>query len=360
MIKMQRLFFYIRNKFLGPRKPLQVSFQTTTACNLACTYCYADAKNPRENELNTQEAKDLFWKLKKAKIGFLVLTGGEPLLRYDLEELVEFCAKIKLLTSIATNGVLLSAQKANRLKSLGLNFFHFSIDGSTEAIHSQVRGRGVFESSLKGLDNAVATGLPVTVQTILTRYNQEDLENIAVLLAEKKIKAWRLQLLVSCGRGKKVFAEQNFSAQEVMRLMERVYSLARKYKNKLEINFHALQFYKVFLYQRASSIREKLIFWFKGGCAVVSGVIIYINSDGSLRPCPHFPYTLPQVNVRKENIIDIYRKNPLLKKLRRKINLKGACRSCKYSFCCNGCRAQVFAETGDFFAADNNCPFKNN
>lgn len=351
------LGIFAKNKLLGIKSPIHVSFQTTTACNLECAYCYADARKPRDNELDTQEAKALLMDLKKMGIFILVFTGGEPLLRNDLDDLVAFCAKIKLYSGVATNGILLTKDKANRLKDLGLNRFLFSLDGSCEEIHSRLRGRNTFEKTLKGIENAVSTGLHVSVQTTVTKYNQYDLENIATLLESIKTQILRLQLVVPCGRGSDIFDAERFSSEEILDLMERVYILIDKYKNRLRIEFHDLQLFKAFLYKKAKhNFKEKFMLWLRGSCGVLEGAVIYVNSDGSIRSCPHFPYVLPEVNVRKQSIIDIYHANPILQKLRNKKNLRGICRDCKYLFCCGGCRAQIFAETGDFFGSNNSCP----
>jgi len=350
--------FFFANRLFGKKRPFQVSFQTTTACNLDCLYCYAEAGEKRDNELNTQEAKHLFKDLKKMGVYVLVLTGGEPLLRPDLDELIQFCAREGLHCSLATNGLLLTRDRALKLKELGLNRFHFSLDGSNEEINSRFRKKGFFAGILRGLDSAVSTRLPVSVQTMITRNNIDDLENIGKLLLENNVSVWRMQFIVPCGRGIALSLQERFNREETLRLIEKVYVLSERNKGRIKIDFHALQAYKVFLYKKAKfNLWQRLILRLKGGCGAIEGTVIYINSDGSVRPCPHFPFELPGVNVKRHSVIDIYRNNPILRSLREKNNLKGACRECKYLFCCGGCRAKAFALTGDFFAADTSCPF---
>ncbi len=352
------LKIFARNRIFGKKGPVQASFQTTTACNLECGYCYADARRPRDRELNTQESKRLFADLKKMNIYVLVFTGGESLLRKDLNDLVQSASNLNLATCLATNGILLTRQKAEELKKLGLTSFHLSIDGSCEEIHAKHKGQGVFKQTLIGLENAVSSALPVIVQTTVTRQNKDDLDNIALLLKKYGVRKWRLQKMVSCGRGQVVSQLENLSKDETLRFMEDAYLLANRHKEKININFHGQHFYNVFLYKNSNlSIWEKFIQRLKGGCSVMEGSIIYINSDGTIRPCPYFPYTLPDTNVREQSIVDIYRHNPLLVKLRNKDNLKGKCRVCKYRLICGGCRAEVFAQTGDFFQEDQNCLF---
>ena len=356
VIKVLKIF--TKNKLLKTKTPVHVSFQTTTACNLECSYCYANARRPRENELTTEEAKGLFVDLKKLGIFTLVFSGGEPLLRDDLYDLVKFASSIKLITCLATNGVLLTKEKANKLKDLGLDIMHFTVDGSSEEINSQYRGKGTFKKTLRGLENAVNTGLPVLIQTVVDKHNREDLENIAALLINKGIKIWRLHVMIPCGRGKAFSQAEGFSSDELKELMEHVYLLTRRYKNKLKINFHDLHFYKIFLYRKAKfNFLKKFMLRLVGGCPVIEGAVLYINSDGSVRPCSDFPYVLPDVNVRTQSIIDICRNNLQLKQLQDKNNLKGICRTCKYQFLCGGCRAKAFVQNGDLFAEDASCPF---
>ena len=296
--------------------------------------------------------------MKELHIPVLFFTGGEPLLRDDLCELVQFASKLKLATCIATNGILLSRQLADRLTASGLDLFHLSIDGSCAEIHDKYRGRGTFPESLRGLENAAHTGLPVMVKTMATKHNAHDFENIAELLEDRGTTLWALQSVVPSGRGASLPQSETFSPQELLGLMERIWLLARAYRSKMKIDFNALPFYKVFSYKKAKyNLRKKLDIRSRGGCAMVEGRMLYVNSDGSIRLCSHFPYVLPDVNIRTESIMDIYNTNPMLRDLRNKSNLKGKCKSCKYLFCCGGgCRARVFAETGDFFQEDASCP----
>jgi radical SAM protein with 4Fe4S-binding SPASM domain len=290
-------------------------------------------------------------------IPLVVLTGGEPLLRPDLFELVEHCQTIKLKTGLATNGSLLTKEKAGQLKDAGLKLFHFSLDGASEDIHSAYRGKGNFQQVLSGMDTVLSMGASVIVQSILTRANEKDFGNIAGLLFPKKIKAWRIQFSLPCGRGQETAFKEEFSAQEKMEAMERVYSLSKEYA-KAHIDMHAFQYYKVFLYKKyRNDIKKKILLRLRGGCSLMRGAIIYVDSDGFVRPCPYFPYRIEDKNVKTEGLINIFRRDPLLNRLRDKKNIVGACRNCRYSFCCGGCRAKVFYRTGDFFGEDKDCPY---
>jgi len=210
---------------------------------------------------------------------------------------------------------------------------------------------------LSGIDSVLATGASIIAQTTLTHKNKNDLGNIAKLLFPKKIKVWRLQFSLPCGRGQEFALKEEFSLQETTRLMEDVYVLSKEYPS-MHVDMHAIQYYKVFLYKKyGNDIKKKMLMHLRGGCSLMKGGIIYVDSDGFLRPCPHFPYRIEDESVRTKSISDIFRSNALLKNLRNKSLLHGACRECKYLFCCGGCRAKVFYKTKDFFAEDNDCPF---
>jgi AdoMet-dependent heme synthase len=287
----------------------------------------------------------------------VVFTGGEPLLRPDLLELVRHCQAIKLKTGLATNGSLLTKEKAGQLKNAGLELFHFSLDGASDEIHRAYRGEGNFAQVLSGIDTVLSKGAYVIIQSILTSKNRDDLGNIARLLFLKKIKAWRIQFPLPCGRAQETPFKEEFSASEKMGLMQYIYSLSCAYP-KMHIDMHAFQYYKVFLYKKyGNDIIKKMLMRLRGGCALMKGAVIYVDSDGVLRPCPHFPYRIETDNVRTRNLADIFRQNPLLNSLRDKKMLHGACRNCKYFFCCGGCRAKVFYKSKDFFGEDTDCPY---
>ncbi len=307
-------------------------------------------------ELSLEQIKKLIRDFKKLGVFVFNIIGGEPLLRKDLIDIVRFGAKQGLMTNILTNATLLDLQTAQNIKKSGLSLFSLSLDGSNEAINSLTRGKGSFERILTGIANAISTGLPVMVKITLQKQNIDDLENIVRLLIEKRVSLWTADFAIPCGRAKEMSPLQDFSVQERGKIIEKIYELAQKFKKQISFFTMDKIYYNVYSLKREKpNVLQKLMLYSKGGCGVLDGNSIYINCDGSIRPCPFFPFVLPEVNIKTRSVIDVYRYNEYFGKLRDRKNLKGKCSRCKFSFICGGCRARIYAQTGDFFAEDASC-----
>ncbi len=347
-------------RIIGLNKgPLKVGLQITRSCNLSCIQCSAQAVAEVQNELSTGEVKKLILDLKKLRIAFLVFTGGEPLLRKDIYELVEFSSRSGLHTALATNGTLLTEEKAQAFKTIDLRWFHISIDGPNSDIHDTFRGQGSFDAAIQGLRSAIKTGVSVNVTTTINRHNKDHLRDIMVLLIREGVTQCSLTPLVPCGQAKDIYAEYAVNKkEETLALLESIYQLEKDFRKKIKIYFHDPQFYHAFLFIKKNiGPLKRMAIWMRGGCAVLKGYTIYIKSDGSVKPCAYFPDNVCCGNIRVSNITDIYHNNSLLKALRNKNNLKGRCAGCRYLFCCGGCRARAYQQSADYFNMDYDCPF---
>ena len=345
--------------FMLNKPPIKVAFQTTKECNLSCIHCSSLKDALSAKNLDTEECKNLFLDLKKLGTVIFILTGGEPLLRPDIFELVEYCSRINLYVGVATNGTLLTREKALKLKELGLNWFHLSLDGQDALAHELLRGKGSFQDTIKGIKNAVSTGLPVNITTTVTKANKDLLEEILDLMVSLKVRQWSPNLLVPCGSAKKIYTEEAITNKKTaLEFVETIYSLEQKFKGRVNIYMHDPQFYSAcLLLKKETGFFRKAMLKFRGGCAAMNGLTLYIGQDGAVKPCSYFPEFLPGENVRDKRIKEIYFKNEFLKGLRNKRNLKGKCARCRLLCVCGGCRSRAYVLTGDALAQDDSCPF---
>lgn len=174
----------------GPTKPFTsyapflVVWNITRACNLRCKHCYESAQLPGKDELNTEEALRAVDHLADARIAYIAISGGEPLIRPDLFEITKRMAERETAFSIATNATLMTREKARQLKEAKCLYVQVSLDGAVAGTHNSFRGRDAFEKTLEGIRNAVAEGPIVGLSMTVTKFNYDEVP-AAVELGEK-------------------------------------------------------------------------------------------------------------------------------------------------------------------------------
>ena len=358
-------------------RPLVAIWETTQACDLACVHCRASAQPARDpGELSTEEAKYLIDQVAEMDIPVFVLTGGDPLKRPDIYELVSYAgAKPKLnvcLTPSATP--LLTEEAVRKLHDSGLHRLAISLDGATEEVHDSFRGiAGAFEHTLKTIQWANDAQLQIQINTSITRRNIGQIEEIAALLEQFKISLWSVFFLVPTGRGQ---MEDLPSAREFEEAFARLYSISRRVR--FHIKTTEAQHYRRFVLQRKfeeSCAESRRI---QGGSRDESPALtphhlrtgltptrpgvndgkgfIFISHIGEVFPSGFFP--LRAGHIRRQSLEHIYRESALLQALRNPDRLKGKCKVCDYRDLCGGSRARAYALTGDPFAADPCCDYQ--
>ena len=185
-------------------RPYIVIWETTQACDLACVHCRACAQ-PRRSplELSTDEAKGLIVQIAELQVPVFVLTGGDPLKRPDIFELVEYAGGKGVHTSMTPSATpLLTRATLAELKRCGLARLAVSLDGSSAALHDAFRRvPGSYRWTLDAIRWARELGLPVQINTTITRHNLEDFDATARLLEGLDIVLWSVFFLVPTGRG---------------------------------------------------------------------------------------------------------------------------------------------------------------
>lgn len=326
-------------------KPIIISWNMTRACNLACLHCYRDAGSAAYNELTTDEAFDLIDEIEKSGFKMLILSGGEPLIRKDVFEIIKYASSKKLKIMLGTNGTLITRAIAEKCLKAGVARLGISVDSIDEKKHDNFRKYpGSFKKTLKGIENLKKANVPFQIHTTVTKNNKDEIEKITHFSENMGAKAHHLFFLVSTGRGKKINSIQ-LCAKEEEQILAR---LVRKIKNKefkIEIKpTCAPTFMRI---AKESGLDPQ----YAKGCMAATSYCV-ILPQGDVHPCPYLP--IKAGNIRDKRFGRIWLESEIFNALRTQ-DFKGACGVCAYKNICGGCRAQAYAVYGDYLAQDPFC-----
>lgn len=349
-------------------RPFIVIWETTQACDLACVHCRACAQPIRSSlELRTEEAKHLIDEVAALEAPVFVLTGGDPLKRSDIFELVEYASTHGVRISLTPSATPLLTQEAiHKLKQCGLARLAISLDGPSADIHDAFRRvPGSYDWTLRAVRWAREIGLPVQINTTITRHNLKYLDSMIALVEQLDIVLWSVFFLVPTGRGSTI---DLISAEEFEQVFEQLYQTSLRVK--FDIKSTEAQHYRRFLLQRRTEEKRKG----NGqslppmpGTRTADGIgrargindgkgFVFISHLGEVFPSGFLPVSAG--NIRKQSLTELYRHSPLFVSLRDSKNLKGKCGICEFREICGGSRARAYALTGDLFAEEPCCVWK--
>ncbi len=187
--------------FRIPKDGGRVLWQITNVCNYDCSYCiFASGPQKIKGELNTEEVIKGINDLKNKGFTHIKFTGGEPFVRKDMTDILEYAANAGVIVDVSTNASLITEEKAKRLAQAGLNMVHVSVDGHVKEIHDYVRGEGTFERTIQGLQNLVAEGIYVRVGTVIFKQNDSYLRNVVDLCVQQRVNEVIFSIMEPAGR----------------------------------------------------------------------------------------------------------------------------------------------------------------
>lgn len=343
------------------RRPFVLIWETTQACELACEHCRADAQESRHpGELSTAEAKSLLDDARAFSDGQLVvLSGGDPLIRPDVTELVSYGTDVGLRMTMTPSGTSsLSNDRIAALSEAGLRRMALSIDGGSARSHDAFRGEeGSFEDTIAAATSAREIGLPLQINTTVCAATVDELPNIRDLVADLDAVLWSVFFLVPVGRGRVL---EPISPGRAERVMEWLYRTQQDASFGIKTT-EAPHYRRVALQQRTGateasdrstdtddSIGRRV------GITAGDG-FAFVSHTGELYPSGFLPKSAG--NVRSGDLVDLYRTAPLFESLRDKDQLTGPCGSCEFRYVCGGSRSRAYAETGDPMASDPLCAY---
>jgi radical SAM protein with 4Fe4S-binding SPASM domain len=323
-----------------------ISWNITKECNLSCRHCYRDAGEKSKGELTTREAKDLLCEIKKAGFNLVIFSGGEPLLRNDIYELINYANRLGLVSSLGTNGLLLSTKAAKKLKNLKLSSAGISIDSFNPDYHNRLRkSKDSWQRAMKAAKNCRDANLTFQIHTTLTKENYLDIPKFVYLSAKLGAHAHYFFFLVPCGRAVDI-------NKEALSLYE--------HEHALRLILEARK--KTRLYLRAVCAPQFVRFSYKGGDiqnmekgCLAGREYCLIGPEGDVYPCPYLPLEIG--NVRMTKFSKIWKENLIFNSLRGN-NLKGRCARCEFAFYCRGCRANSFYYKEDIMEEDPKCSYQ--
>lgn len=335
--------------------PAHPVIELTAACNLSCIHCHASGGEPAADELSTDEVKRLLDQLAGiSEFRMAAFTGGEPLVRDDLFELLAYAQALGFTNTLATNATLIDDAVARRLRSCGVVIGAVSLDGFDAATHDYVRNQpGSFEAALRGVRALTRAGIPLHINITAMEYNVDQLEPLMTLVDELGTAILIMYQLVPVGRGRGIEkAALDLGANErLIRFMARAQSDIRAIMEPV-----AGPQYWSFLLHRAgieSGPLLRLAETVFHGCAAGRG-FVYIKPNGEVWPCPFIEVNCG--NVRETPFSEIWTTSPIFKQLReREERLQDQCGDCAYRKLCGGCRGRAWATTGDYLAEDPSC-----
>lgn len=334
--------------------PRIVSWNLTRVCNLACAHCYLDAVQRRREaagELDTAEALRIVAELGALAPGaMLVLTGGEPLLRRDLDVLVAEAAARELMPVVGTNGMLLSAARAQALRRAGAVGVGISIDSARPGFHDRLRGvAGAWQRALDGARAARQAGLGVLLQATLFDENRAELAALVELAKGAGAMALNFFFLVCTGRG---VTQTDLSGPQYDAALAEILRLQAAHP-ELMIRARCAPYARRLLGLHAGQGDALHADW--SSACLAGRSYLRITPAGEVTACPYIPQA--EGNLREAPLARIWAEGKGFARLRQEMP-GGKCGRCDFRISCGGCRARALARSGDLMAEDAKCGYE--
>jgi AdoMet-dependent heme synthase len=385
--------------------PFLAIWEVTQSCDLACKHCRAAAQPiPHPDELTNAEGKALIDQIAAMHIPIFVFTGGDPLKRKDLFDLIRYAAGKGVQVAVTPSATpLLTREALFQLKEAGIVRLGISLDGSTPEIHDAFRGLpGAWARTIQAIEWANEAGIPIQVHSTISRHNVHDLDNLCSLFEKLAIVMWNVFFLVPVGRGQ---LDDLLSGEEFEQVFGKIYELSRR--ANFQIKTTEAMHYRRYLLQH--NLEERKFAHGKGHPGVSANAsghdfshadqasiesggalapershayepgaptadaaarnrswatrrvndgkgFVFISHVGNVYPSGFLP--IHAGNVRQTPLAEIYRNAPIFKALRNTSRLEGKCGACEFKEICGGSRARAYALTGDPLAQEPCCIYQ--
>jgi radical SAM protein len=349
-------------KFDFGQAPLMFYYEVTQACDLLCQHCRASAQPLADaDELNHAQSCALLDQVASfPQPPVVVLTGGDPLKRDDLLDVIRHGRRLGLQIALTPSATPLATRAAlEQCKQAGVSCLGISLDGADAATHDAFRGwAGSFDRTMQMLADARELELPVQVNTTITRRNLHQVDAMANLFAGREIMMWSVFFLVPVGRG---VLEQRISPSQYEEVFEKLWHQSRR--QPFGIKTTEAPHYRRFVLEHdgdplagpaAPSRRPSRPRKTPLGVGDGKGVM-FVGHTGEIYPAGFLPLEcgrFPTVSV-----VDVYQRHPTFLALRDPDGFGGKCGVCEYRDICGGSRARAFALTGDPLAEEPDCVY---
>lgn len=355
-------------------KPIFVCWETTKACLLSCKHCRATAiKSRLPEELDFESGLRLIDQILEFGEPYpaLLLTGGDPLMRSDIFDLIKHAREQGIYTAVAASVTpLLDRNRMELLRDLGVEIISVSLDGATAELHDKIRNSpGTFDATLKAIRTAADCGIRLQVNTTVMKSNLRDLADIFHLVRERGAVAWEAFFLIRTGRGSTLENPEPWECEEVTHFLYE----ATQYGIPVRTS-EGPHFRRVFIQREKGGARPRgeLYGLLSANLRRLEGEplrapflrlnatgdgrgILFISHSGEVYPSGFLPLSLG--NVKVGNLKSIYTTHPLLLEIRNPANLKGRCGTCEHRVICGGSRSRAYAEFHDLYQEDPACSY---
>ncbi|THB68773.1 MAG: heme b synthase [Desulfovibrio sp.] len=336
-----------------------VAWEVTRSCNLACKHCRAEAHpEPYPGELSTDAAKALIDTFPETGNPIIIFTGGEPLLRHDIFELVEYADAKGLRCVMAPNGTLITPENAAQMKQSGIQRCSISIDAPTAEAHDIFRGGpGAFDKAMRGIQYLKDAGVEFQINTTVTRNNLANFKEIFHLAQDLGSAAWHIFLLVPTGRGAQL-GKEVITADEYEQVLNWFYDFRKTTDMHLKATC-APHYYRI-MRQRAKEEGVQVTPQTFGMDAMTRGCLggtgfCFISHTGIVQPCGYLELNCG--DITKTPFPEVWMHSKQFNEFRDKNCYQGKCGVCEYHKVCGGCRARAQTMQGHYLAEEPLCNY---
>jgi radical SAM protein with 4Fe4S-binding SPASM domain len=343
-------------------------WESTIKCNLSCAHCRRLEDNQAANaDLSTSQARDLISQLGELGKGqpfmpILVFSGGEPLCRDDLFELVSHAKTLNIVTALATNGTLVDSDIAKRIKESGISRVSVSLDGATPEVHDKLRQlQGSFDRAVEGIKHLRQNGVPFQINVTLTKNNAHQVEEVYDMASSLGAVAVHIFMLVPVGCGQSLAETDMLTPQQYEDMLVKICQLDAR--GRIEMKVTCGPHYERVIRQKGlhkarmagqkkppSGAKSKS----SRGCLAGLGVI-FVAHQGNVFPCGYLPVKCG--NVLQQSLREIWYESEDLARMRDADALEGKCGLCGYRQICGGCRARAYSVEGNYMAQEPFCAY---
>ena len=354
----------------GPRQILRLLFwESTIRCNLTCAHCRrVESDDTAHRDLSTEQAKNLIEQLAELGRGqpmmpVLVFSGGEPLCREDLFELIEHAKALGITPALATNGTLIDETVAGQIRDSGIARVSVSLDGATSEVHDKLRQlTGSFEKAIEGIEYLRDAKVPFQINMTLTRHNAGQLEDIYELAKTLGAVAVHIFMLVPVGCGQSLAETDMLSPEQYEKKLLEICTLDGRGELQMKVTCGP-HYERVIRQEGLHKSRPKVSGAVPGrsghggaskGCLAGLGVL-FVGHQGDVFPCGYLPVKCG--NILEQKLVDIWYESEDLARMRDTGALEGKCGVCGYRQVCGGCRGRAYAATGNYMAEEPFCAY---
>ncbi len=369
--------------------PFLAIWEVTQSCDLACKHCRAAAQPvAHPDQLTHAEGKALIDQIAAMHIPIFVFTGGDPLKRPDVYELIRYAADQGVHVALTPSATpLLTREAIFKFKDAGLVRLGISLDGSTPEIHDAFRGLpGAWARTIQAIEWANEAGIPIQVHSTISRHNAQDLDHLCNLFERLAIVMWNVFFLVPVGRGQ---LADLLSGEEFEQVFAKIYELSHRVN--FQIKTTEAMHYRRYLLQHnleerrighghgqghpqaaAAAAPGSPVAAYEPGAPTVDAAarnrswatrrvndgkgFVFVSHVGNVYPSGFLP--IHAGNIRETPLAEIYQNAPIFKALRDTSRLEGKCGVCEYKEICGGSRARAYALTGNPLAQEPCCIYQ--